>query len=95
MLGYVAGRNRADGYCGGTTRGPTMNITSVMGTALIVVGICLVVFETIKANKSGQYRAPNVADFSVARWRFRTAYPGITMICIGALLLGVGTFARH
>ncbi|WP_292531192.1 hypothetical protein [Methylocystis sp.] len=75
-----------------------MNITqlpAIMGTLLILTGSGLVVFEAIHANNSGRFRPPNVGDFGLSRWRFQTAYPGITMICVGALLLGVGAFAAH
>jgi hypothetical protein len=70
-------------------------LPSAMGALLVAAGICLVAYETVKAHQSRQWKKLNSADFSLARWKFQTAYPGITMICVGALLLGVGAFAAH
>jgi len=78
-------------------QGENMNINQlpmIMGSLLIVVGIGLVIYQLGKAISSGKWTEPNSANFSLARWQFQAAYPGITMVCIGALLLGVGALVR-
>jgi hypothetical protein len=85
-------------------------LSGVMGAILIVAGIIQIFyqmkivadFECAQQLVRSEGHPPGFApgpsqeaDFGVAKWSFRTAYPGILMIIVGALLLGLGNFVGH
>ena len=67
------------------------NLPSIMGTVLILMGIAIVLLQM----RTAMPEKPELgADFGLSRWKVKTEFPGIVMICVGALLLGVGAFAH-
>jgi hypothetical protein len=69
------------------------DLTSIVGAFLTVCGVVLVVYQIrTMPPPHGHMQRANVGPY---RFRISTAYPGMVMICIGAVLLIVGALARH
>jgi hypothetical protein len=68
------------------------DLPSVMGAILILAGIALVLLQI---NTAMPPKPRLGGDFGPTRFKLQTEFPGLIMICIGAILLGVGAFARH
>lgn len=68
------------------------DLPTIAGAILILVEIGLVIYQMLTAMPT----VPRLGgDFGFTRCKLTTEFPGLIMICIGALLLGVGAFARH
>lgn len=75
------------------------DLPNVMGGILIVAGVVQVFVQMwlrrdAPVPPSG-FRGSQSADFRPDGFKVQTAYPGVTMICVGALLLLLGETTTH
>jgi hypothetical protein len=67
-----------------------------MGSLLVVAGIAQIFWQmAVASDRLQDARRRQSAAFGASSWKISSAYPGITMICVGALLLGVASFASN
>lgn len=74
-----------------------MKVLTIMGCILIIAGIIQVflqMYSHYKAEKLREvWKQTGIQTVHVGRrFRVSSAYPGTTMICIGALLLAAGEY---
>ena len=65
-------------------------LLTLIGAIVIAIGIALIVFQ-MTVNPPPP-TAPYSVQISPTHWVLETQYPGITLVCVGALLLIVGAF---
>jgi hypothetical protein len=66
----------------------TDKLLGITGAALIVVGVGLVIYQTIF--NPPPYGSLYEVDMGPTHWVLKTQYPGLTLACVGALLMIVG-----
>jgi hypothetical protein len=66
------------------------NLVIAAGCLLVVAGVLHLFCQALEVRQAKQGRIS--ARLNVRNWSRRSIYPGVTMIALGALLLGGGHF---
>lgn len=69
-------------------------LPAVMGSLLIIAGIAQVFCQMLGIPRTLARRQSQSVNFDKSGFKVETAYPGMGMICVGALLLSIGAFTR-
>jgi hypothetical protein len=67
------------------------DLPTIVGAILILTGIGLVIYKLVQRPPPPKLGI----DFGATRWKVGTSYPGIVMIAVGFLLMGVGALTNH
>ena len=64
-------------------------LPAFMGTLLIIAGIVQVFIQVHRTPSEHRGQLPQGVEVGLFTWKGQSAYPGITMIFIGAFLLSI------
>jgi hypothetical protein len=67
------------------------DLPAILGAIFILAGIGLVIYQFVQRPPPPKLGI----DFGATRRRVGTSYPGIVMIVVGSLLMGVGALTNH
>ena len=67
------------------------DLPAIVGAILILAGIGLVIYRLVQRPPPPKLGI----DFGASRWKVGTPYPGIVMIVVGFILMGVGALTNH